>query len=186
MRLHRITLLLILSFIPMMGYVNVLASQPSEYLLKAVFLEKFTRFIDWPSDTALDDTTEPFVIGVLGKNPFDVDLSKIYLNQKIKNKQVKILHALDINEIDDCHLLFICKSETNRISGILKQLQNQPVLTVCDSEKMSGKGCMINMVISGKHIRFEIDETAIHKAGFQASYLLLQEAKIINPYKSIE
>ena len=43
------------------------AAQVPEYALKAEFLERFTRFVDWPGE---HDPRSPFVIGVYGSNPF--------------------------------------------------------------------------------------------------------------------
>ncbi|TLY91327.1 MAG: YfiR family protein [Gammaproteobacteria bacterium] len=46
------------------------AAQPvSEYQLKAVFLFNFAQFVEWPP-AALPRESAPFVIGVLGKDPF--------------------------------------------------------------------------------------------------------------------
>src|SRR5580704_9706085 len=37
--------------------------------LKAVFLLNFGQFVEWPTN-AFPDETAPFVIGILGENPF--------------------------------------------------------------------------------------------------------------------
>lgn len=155
-------------------------SQPSEYLLKAVFIEKFTRFIEWPERYQLADSTQPFIIGILGKNPFDVDLSALFHDQTIKNKPVEIHYYERINDISACNLLFISESEKERIREIVDFLDEKPILTVGDSDAFSGQGIIINMFISDNKIRFEIDEEAVHRAGFHVSYLLLKEAVIVN------
>ncbi|MBN2105050.1 YfiR family protein [bacterium] len=155
-------------------------SQPSEYLLKAVFIEKFTRFIEWPECHQLEDSSKSFIIGILGENPFDVNLAALYKNQKIKNKPVEIRHFRQVDNIRGCDLLFISKSEKNHIQQIVDYLDEKPVLTVGDSDALSGKGVIINMFVSDNKIRFEIDERAMNRAGFRVSYLLLKEAVIVN------
>ncbi|MFC1568904.1 YfiR family protein [bacterium] len=155
-------------------------SQPSEYLVKAVLLEKFTRFIEWPENSPVIDSTDSFVIGILGKNPFDVDLNAVYQNRKIKNKQVEIQYYEHIDDVDQCHLLFIAKSERNRIHEIVDMIGGEPILTIGDSDDFSGKGVIINISISNKKMRFEIDEQAVQRAGFHVSYLLLKEAELVN------
>jgi hypothetical protein len=50
---------------------GIIHAQTDEYLLKAGFLERFTRFIEWPGETNIADNTKPFVISVIGENPFD-------------------------------------------------------------------------------------------------------------------
>ncbi|MBN1779745.1 YfiR family protein [bacterium] len=158
-------------------------SQPSEYLLKAVFLEKFTRFIEWPEYAGFNSPGEPFIIGILGRNPFNVDLESVYANQKIKNRKVSILHLSGIDEMEKCHLVFISSSEKNRINRIIDEVRDKPVLTVSDEGFFSGKGVIINLFLSDNKIRFEIDEEAIYHAGLRISYLLLKEAVIVNPYR---
>ena len=44
-------------------------SESQEYALKAAFIEKLCRFIDWSNDDSGADSSQ-FVIAVLGKNPF--------------------------------------------------------------------------------------------------------------------
>jgi hypothetical protein len=54
----------------------------SEYEVKAAFLEKFTRFIEWPSEVHIEDVSRPFVIGVIGENLLTQFLKKCMLNNK--------------------------------------------------------------------------------------------------------
>src|SRR5439155_1580041 len=46
---------------------------PSEYQLKAAFLFNFAKFVEWPADV-FPEPDSPFVIGILGENPFESDL----------------------------------------------------------------------------------------------------------------
>jgi len=41
----------------------------TEYQVKAVFLYNFSHFVEWPPE-AFTTPTEPFVIGILGSDPF--------------------------------------------------------------------------------------------------------------------
>jgi hypothetical protein len=160
---------------------DIVTSQPTEYLVKAVFLEKFTHFVDWPSMVEIGDTSKPFVIGVLGDNPFEFGLNHLFDNQKIRNKNVEIRYFQDINQIDACHLLFISRSEKSKIASVLRQIKNKPILTVSDLESYSGVGVIINLIVVGNKIRFEIDEKAALESGLHISYLLLKEAIVVNP-----
>ena len=57
-------------------------AQESEYQIKAIFLEQFTRFIEWPISSPVSDTTKPFIITVIGENPFGPILERTYSNRK--------------------------------------------------------------------------------------------------------
>src|ERR1700704_1156281 len=50
------------------GLANSTVASP-EYQVKAVFLFNFAQFVDWPPQS-FEDAAAPFVIGVLGMDPF--------------------------------------------------------------------------------------------------------------------
>lgn len=157
-----------------------LAAQPAEYNIKAVFLERFTRFIDWPENTEINDPDKPFIIGVIGDNPFGSILEEVYANQKIKNKKVEIIYINDINRISGCQMLFISGSKENELNNILSYTRNKPIITVGDTRNFAESGVLINFFLEKNHIRFEINESAVKKTGLIMSYHLLKAAKIIN------
>lgn len=158
-------------------------AQQSEYTIKAVFLEHFTRFIEWPESSGIADTSTPFVVVVIGENPFGSILEEIYAKQKMKNKKVEIRYILTPDEIDDCHILFISSSNKNILPEILSRTRNKPILTVSDTEGFAQMKVLINFYQSGNKIKFEINEKAVHESGLVMSYMLLNLAKIVNPVR---
>jgi len=158
---------------------GIIHAQTDEYLLKAGFLERFTRFIEWPGEKNIADNTKPFVISVIGKNPFDEKLNHFFETTKIKNRKVEIRYISELEEIQDSHILFIAKSKQKQLSRILFLTQDKPVLTLSDTDGFGKKGVRINLYNEQNKIRFEINKEAIQKSGLQISYLLLNAAKII-------
>ncbi|MFH1196452.1 MAG: YfiR family protein [bacterium] len=152
----------------------------SEYEVKAAFLEKFTRFIEWPYEEHIEDVNKPFVLGVIGENPFKSILEKMYSQQKIKNKKVEIRYISTLYEIDGCNLLFISQSEKYRINRILSYTEKKPILTICDEKEFSKKGVLITQFVESNYVRFEINKNALQKAGLFVSSLLLNLSKDIN------
>ena len=159
-------------------------AQTSEYTIKAAFLERFTRFIEWPEESTVSDTTKDFVLGIIGENPFGSILEELYDTQKIKNKRVEILHVSNLNEITGCHLLFISKSEEKELSNILLATKNKPILTISDTNGFAEKGVLINFYLAESKIRFEINEKAVNNSGLSISYHLFNVAKIIKPVEN--
>lgn len=156
------------------------AAQTDEYTLKAAFLERFTRFIEWPHTTSVADTSEPFIISILGENPFHTKLENLYARHAIKNKRVLIRYIDDLEEIAGTNLLFITRSMHAEIAGILQSLADKPILTIGDSEGFAESGVHINFYLAGASIRFEINQTALHRANLRTSYQLLKLARIID------
>ncbi len=157
--------------------------QPNEYLIKGILLEKFSRFVEWPEYDNVNISQDPFIIGVIGRNPFDPDLETLYENRLIKSKAVEIKHISYIHDVEQCNLLFIARSEKYRLPQIVDKVRNMPILTISDSDEFSGKGIIINIKLEDEKIRFDIDESAAHNSGLSVSHLLLKEAKVINPVR---
>jgi hypothetical protein len=158
-------------------------AQQSEYTIKAVFLEHFTRFIEWPDSSGITDTSTPFIVAVIGENPFDSILEQTYAKQKIKNKNVEIRYISTPDEIADCHILFISSTNKDILPEILARTSNKSILTVSDTESFAQKKVLINFYLSGDKIKFEINEKAVHESGLVMSYRLLNLARIVNPVR---
>ena len=59
------------------------ASADAAYRIKAVFLLNFAHFVRWPP-AALADETSPFIIGVLGDDPFGNSLDGIVAGEGLR------------------------------------------------------------------------------------------------------
>jgi len=158
----------------------VTLAQESEYNVKAVLLERLTRFIEWPEESTVNDTSQSFILGIIGKNPFGSILEQVYSNQKIKDKKVEIRYISKIKKIPGCHLLFISQSEKKALSKILSFTRGKPILTIGDTKNYAEEGVLINFYFVENKTRFEINESEAQKSGLFISYRLLNLAKIVN------
>jgi hypothetical protein len=156
-------------------------SQASIYVLKAVYLEKFSRFITWPEESIQDDPSQPFIISVIGETPLTRNLEQIYAVQKIKNKRVIIKSIKNLNEIKGSHILFIAESEKKNLEKIIEITKKEPILTISETKGFAQEGVLINFFESDNKLRFEINETAVLKSPLQMSFYLLSSAKIVHP-----
>ena len=105
---------------------HLCSAQDLEYKVKAEFLERFTRFIEWPDDSSPNNPDKSFCICVTGKNPFGSYLEDMAAQVKIKGKLVEI-HQIEklITELPKCQILFIARSEKERLADILKLTQDR-------------------------------------------------------------
>lgn len=172
----KIISLLLFSFISFQAY-----SQTSIYVLKAVYLEKFSRFVTWPEECNMDNPEKPFVISVIGKTPLYKNLEQIYSMQKINNKKVVIKKINNIYEIENSHILVIAESERKNLQNILALTEKLPVLTVSESPNFGKEGVLINFFEEKNKLKFEVNETAVIKSPLQMSFYLMNSAKIVKP-----
>ncbi|MFC2151353.1 YfiR family protein [Bacteroidota bacterium] len=158
-------------------------SQANVYVLKAVYLEKFSRFVTWPEESLMSNPNEPFVISIIGKTPLIENLEQIYAVQKINNKKVVIKRISNLYEIENSHILVIAESERKNLQNILILTKNLPVLTVSEASGFAEKGVIINFYEESNKLRFEINETSVLQSPLQMSFYLLNSARIVNSVK---
>lgn len=164
-------------FVIFIGFIchGLAQQQPSEYELKAAFLFNFAKFVEWPPD-AFADANSPIVIGVLGKNVFGDSLKKIINDRKINNRGFQFVNVDSVRQATNCQILFINSSEKNDYARIIGSLHNASVLTVSEADGFLKAGGMINFMIEGKNIRFQISDEAAKKARLKISSKLLSLA----------
>jgi hypothetical protein len=166
---------LLLSALLMLACAGAAEAQTvPEYRLKAELIERFTRFVDWPSHG-----NGPFVIAVIGRNPFGTHLHEIASTRRIKGRPLEVRYHDDITDIDRCDILFIASSEKRDLREILARTASRPILTVGDTAGFGAAGVIINFYNSGDTVRFEINEAALDTSGLRASSKLLKLARIV-------
>ncbi|PLX12016.1 MAG: hypothetical protein C0597_14175 [Marinilabiliales bacterium] len=158
-------------------------SQANVYILKAVYLEKISRFVSWPQEAQMDNPDLPFVIAIIGKTPLADNLEQIYSTQKIYDKKVEIRRISNLYEIESVHILVIAESERKNLQNILTLTKKLPVLTVGETPGFAEKGVQINFYEDKNKLRFEINETAVLQSSLQMSFYLLNTARVVNPVK---
>jgi hypothetical protein len=150
-----------------------------EYQVKAAFLYKFATYIHWPEPTG--KSTAPFVVGIIGRDPFGSSLGAVVRGQTVHGKTIVIRKLARVEEALQCDVLFISSSEREHLPQILGALGSAPVLTVSDMDQFAERGGMINLITTeDNHIRFDINKAAIDRAGLKAPSQLLRLARIVN------
>lgn len=156
-----------------------LADGVDEYLLKAAFFERFTRFVDYGQQSPAEEAV--FVITVFGENPFGNRLDQVYRNQPILNRKVKIVYTDQLDEIGTSDILYIGADKKQEIKNVLFRIKGKHTITIADSPDLSGSGVMINLLLVNDKIRFEIDIEAANKQKIKFDRILLANAIIVKP-----
>lgn len=153
---------------------------PTEYQVKAVFLFNFSQFVDWPA-AAFADGRAPLVIGVLGSDPFGATLDEIVRGETVNGRPLAVRRYQSVEQIDVCHILFIERSQSERLDAVLAALKGRNVLTVGDFEGFARRGGMIRFMTVGNKIRLRINLAAAQEAKVTISSKLLRPAEIVAP-----
>ncbi len=154
-----------------------LASAPTEYEVKAVFVLNFARFVAWPAQ-AFTNAAQPFVIGVLGNDPFGPQLDDAVRGEQAEGHPLVVRRFQDVADVGNCQILFIDQSQAAQLPHILAALDHRSTLTVTDMQGASRRGVMIQFDTINHHIRLRINPDSARAAGLTISSTLLQLAQI--------
>jgi len=147
--------------------------KPTEYEVEAAYLSNFGRFVQWPARTAAG---ESFYVCVLGQDPFGPALDAALKGESIGNAPMAAKRLATPEDAAGCRILFISSSKKAQLQAILTTLAPMNVLTASDVSDFTKSGGMIQFVLDGNRVRFEINLSAAQKAGLSLSSELLRVA----------
>ena len=144
-----------------------------EYQVKAACVLNAARFVSWPG-SAFPDAQAPLVIGILGDNPFGSALHDVVNGATVRQRRI-VVRRVGLAEARECHILFVSRSERDRVSAILDGLRETSVLTISELDDFVGAGGIIGLALHHGKIRFEVNQEAASRAHLKidSQFLLL-------------
>ncbi|HEX3822192.1 MAG TPA: YfiR family protein [Candidatus Sulfotelmatobacter sp.] len=156
-------------------YIHAQTAKPSEYAVKAAYLYNFGKFINWPAASTQTGSAS-FDICLLGRDPFGPTLQAAVAHETLGGKQIVVRQIDALSDTADCRVLFISTSEAKRLKQILAALGRASVLTVSDLPEFTERGGMVQFVLQGDRVRFEVNSASAERAGLTLSSDLLKVA----------
>jgi hypothetical protein len=154
------------------------AAPAGEYQVKAAYLFNFGQFVEWPA-AAYASPTAPFVIGILGDDPFGNILDEVVRGESLKGHPLAIRRFRKPDEIADCNILFIGRSEAPRLEGILQALRGRHILTVTDVASTESRTAIIVLLTENNRIRMRINVAEARANDLVISSKLLRPAEVV-------
>lgn len=173
--LKALGIVVLLSFASFRLQAQTTASR--EYQVKAVFLFNFSQFVDWPPATFSSSNT-PFVIGILGDDPFGSYIDETVAGEKMKGHPMVVHRYRTVKDITDCQILFI--ADPDYADEALRTLGRRSVLTVSDAANFARQGGMVRFFTENNKLRLQINPSAAKAAGLTISSKLLRLAEIVD------
>lgn len=147
------------------------ADESLEYQVKAAFLFNFLKFVEWPA--AAPD--KPWVIGVLGHDPFGAVLDETVRGKTVKGRTVQIRRYPRSGEVKDCDILFIGRAEFERMVSAAQPVPSQAgLLTVGEAPGFRKSGGAVNLYLEDNRVHFRIQASAATAAGLRVNVQLLR------------
>jgi hypothetical protein len=146
-----------------------------EYQVKAVFILRIAQLTEWPRRPA----AMPFVIGVMGDDPFGPLLDQVVKGELIEGHPIVVRRYSGPDTLGLCDLLLITGPQRSAADRALKRVAGKPTLTVADFEGFVGQGGAVELFISSDRVRFRIDRKAAEAAGLSLRSQLLRAAALV-------
>jgi hypothetical protein len=166
-------------FVTITGALNVFSQSYGyeEHKVKAAFLYKFTKFIEWPANV-FKDAGDPIMLCILGSDPFGDALNSLK-DKTVGGRKIAVRISSNPESVNGCHIIFISESEREILPTVLNAVKNQHALTVGDMQGFADAGGIINFFLSDNNVRFEINVDVAQREGLTISSQLLKLAKIV-------
>lgn len=162
---------------PEVSWATPRARSAPEQAVKAEFIERFTRFIDWP-DSAFASPSAPFIVCAWGRGPLTSQLEQVVSRQPIKGRPVRFLHVDSRDELLPCHVLYVATPDRAVVRSIVASTRGKPLLSVGDQPGFAEDGVLINLFLDTKgFVRFEINLDAARLSGLKISAKLMRLAR---------
>lgn len=152
--------------------------KPGEYQVKAAYIYNFGKFVKWPASSVANQSGS-FTICVLGDDPFGSVLQSTLAGESLGEMPVIVRRIPKPQDATGCRILFLNAAEESHLREILAALGQASVLTVSDMPDFSKRGGMIQFVMEGSRVRFEINRTSAESAGLVLPSELLKVAAAV-------
>jgi|WetSurMetagenome_2_1015567.scaffolds.fasta_scaffold241645_2 hypothetical protein len=151
----------------------------SEYEVKAAYLFNFAKFIEWPAPV-FPKNDAPIIIGISKDDSFGGILENAVSGKTVQNRSIIIRRVKTLDDWQSCNIAFIGAAETNLTASILESLESRHVLTVGEREGTARSKCIINFIMEGGRVQFEVDAMKAEIAGIKISSKLMMVARVVN------
>ena len=148
-----------------------------EYAVKATFLYKFAGFVEWPAG-AFASAADPLVICVAGNDGVTALVDDAAHGQTVDGHAVVVTHVAPGARLPLCHILYVAETSRPAMAALLDSVAGAPVLTVVDGSGAASL-TVINFVVQGNRVRFDIDLKAAQRNRLAISSKLLALAAAV-------
>jgi len=163
-----LTILLSMTGIKLMSAQN--KAEVEEYVLKAKFLYAFINYVNWGTTSNIAQVK----VAVIGESPITKSLNTIN-----KSKNIIIWEQKDLNNLNNCNIIFVPSNCPYELNEILDKFSNRPTLVITEKTGYAKKGSHINFVVVQNKLRFEVNIHTLKETNLKVSSALLQHAIII-------
>lgn len=148
-------------------------------------LHRLESFIHWPTEVRARGVT--FVVGFAGSDPLERVVTQWNASHLMDGRPVLLRRVSSVEEMRQCHMLFLGRSMTRQVPAIVRALWDAPVLTVAAIPGFGHMGGMVELPdvpVSGR--RFHLNPVAARRAGLGFHVGLLSVSTVLRVWRDAE
>lgn len=168
-----ITLWIAAGLISIVAGPVVRANEPQDEL-KAATVLSFVRHSAWLNRA----TAGPITIGVFGRPAMIRLLRQTLAGKTANNRPIRVLDATASPDLSDCQVLFVASDDKNEVRQTLAGLRDSHALTIGESDRFLDYGGAVNLLFVDGHMSFEVNLSALDRAGVSISATLLRYGRV--------
>jgi hypothetical protein len=149
------------------------ADRYSEDAVKAVFLYRFTGFIDWPRSA---QPAAEFRIAILDADGVADALDRLLAGRSIKDRPARVYKIRRAQELGAADMVYVGSPRTEELAAIAVVVADRPILIVSSESGALEHGSAVNFLLVDQHVRFEVSLAAASRAGLRISSDMLSVA----------
>jgi hypothetical protein len=141
---------------------------------ESALILKIGKFVEWPP-AAFSGPRGELHLCIAGSVQGDEALDALN-GRRLQDRLISVEHLVSNDDAAGCQILFVSRSEHDRVAQWLAPLADRPVLTVSDMEGFVAAGGMIGIKIEHGRIGFAINRPASNRSGLTIGAQLMQVA----------
>ena len=154
------------------------ATAASEDEVRAAFLFQLAQYVTWPSD-ATRPPDAPLRFCILGQDQLTAKLEPAVKGKRIQGRPVSVQKIGAASSLGACDLAFVGYRSEKQIRATLNSFHLPTVLLVGEAAGFAEMGGMVNLVIQGGRVSFEINIMAAERAHLEFRSQLLRFARLV-------
>ncbi len=153
------------------------APPSAEYAVKAAYLYNFLKFVEWP-EGRLPAEGEPFVVCILGRDPFGAAIDRIE-ERTVRGHPLRLIREPSPEQLAGSHIVFVGEDREDDLDDLLQDLARGGALTVGDLDGFAESGGVIGFTIRDNRVGLDVNIRAADRARLRISAKLLELANVV-------
>lgn len=142
-----------------------------EMRIKAAYLYRFASYVDWP-ETAFPQKDSALRIVIVGAEMLSSELAAAVKSESYNGRPISVQSYRQASDLAGAHIVFVSRNEAARLPA----LRQGNYLLVTESDGALRQGSVINFVLVGGQVRFEISLESAKQRNLRLSSRLLTVA----------